>query len=63
MKNNFSFKIIWGIVMCLIYLAVSLLLVFSPIFVDSAPLWARIVMGLLFFLYGIFRGYRVWKLM
>ena len=43
------------------YLGMAYIMIFSPIFVEriSAPL--RYGMGVLFFLYGIFRAYRQYK--
>lgn len=51
---------IYGIFMVFFYLCVSVLMVFTPIF-ESVSLIIRIIMGILFFAYGLFRGYRVWK--
>ncbi|MFV0418302.1 MAG: hypothetical protein ACK5KT_06195 [Dysgonomonas sp.] len=51
---------IYGIFMVFFYLCVSILMVFTPIF-ESVSLAIRIVMGILFFAYGVFRGYRMWK--
>lgn len=51
---------IYGIFMVIFYLCVSILMVFTPIF-DSVHIAIRIIMGILFFVYGIFRGYRMWK--
>lgn len=51
---------IYGIFMVFFYLCVSVLMVFTPIF-ESVHLVIRIIMGVLFFAYGMFRGYRMWK--
>lgn len=51
---------IYGIFMVFFYLCVSVLMVFTPIF-ENVSLAIRIVMGILFFAYGLFRGYRMWK--
>jgi len=53
-------KLIWGIFMVIIYLGMASLLVFSEIF-DIKPVF-RVVIGVLMFIYGLFRGYRVWKM-
>lgn len=55
-----SLKWIWSVLMVLIYLSVAISLVFTPFF-DHVPLIGRVGMGALFFFYGIFRAYRVWK--
>lgn len=58
--NKMSFRRIYGIFMVFFYLCVSVLLVFTPIF-EAVNIIARIIMAILFFCYGIFRGYRMWK--
>ena len=58
--KKISGKAIFGIFMVLFYLCVSVLMVFTPIF-DNVHILLRVAMGLLWFLYGIFRGYRAWK--
>ncbi len=50
----------YGIFMVLFYLCVSILLIFTPIF-GNVNIILRIIMGVLFFMYGLFRGYRMWK--
>jgi len=59
-NNQPSFKWLWSVLMIFIYFSVAFLLVFTPIF-DHVPLAGRIGIGVLFFIYGIFRAYRVWK--
>ena len=54
-----KFKILWGIMMTLLYLGMACLIAFSDIFHIGKGL--SIIMAILFFIYGIFRGYRVWK--
>lgn len=55
------FFYVFGLFMILFYLGMAYIMIFSPIFVEriSAPL--RYGMGVLFFLYGIFRAYRQYK--
>lgn len=62
MKDNKkpTFKAIFGIFMIFFYLCVAILLIFTPIFND-VNLYVRIGMGVLFFVYGLFRAYRMWK--
>lgn len=59
-RSKSPIRKIYGIFMVFFYLCVSILMVFTPIF-ESVHLGIRIVMGILFFAYGIFRGYRMWK--
>jgi uncharacterized membrane protein HdeD (DUF308 family) len=59
MMKNDNVKLIWGILMTLIYLFMAILLIFSDIFDFDKTL--KIIIGILFFVYGVFRGYRVWK--
>lgn len=56
-----SFKLIWGITMIFIYLSVAYLLVFTPLFRKNIPEAIRIAFGIIFAVYGILRGYRLWK--
>jgi hypothetical protein len=49
----------WGIFMMLFYVLMAFLLIFSDVF-DIKPIF-RIIIGISFFIYGIFRGYRLWK--
>lgn len=57
---KFSARMIFGIFMVFFYLLIAILLIFTPIFKD-VHVAARIAMGVLFFIYGLFRGYRAWK--
>lgn len=57
---KWSARMIFGLFMVFFYLFVAILLVFTPIFQD-VNIFARIAMGVLFFAYGLFRGYRAWK--
>ena len=54
-----NWKLIFGIVMVFIYLAMAGLLMFSDFFHIPNPY--RIIIGALFGIYGLFRGYRIWK--
>ncbi|MBR5002389.1 MAG: hypothetical protein IKY13_02620 [Bacteroidaceae bacterium] len=55
------FVIISGVIMVAIYMGMAFLLVFTTLFVGKVPEWVRYMMGVVFFLYGIYRGYRVYK--
>lgn len=53
---------IWGITMVVVYLGIAYLLVFSQLFERSTiPRGVRIAIAVLFSVYGIYRGYRLWK--
>lgn len=52
---------IMGVIMTAIYMGMSFLLLFTNLFVGKVPEWVRYMMGVVFFLYGIYRGYRVYK--
>ena len=54
-------RLTMGILMVAIYLAMAYALLFTPLFTHTVPSWVRYVMGVVFFLYGIYRGYRVYK--
>lgn len=56
-----GFKLIWGLMMIVIYLSVAYLLVFTPLFRGNIPIGIRIAFGVIFAAYGILRGYRLWK--
>jgi len=70
--NKPSFKLIWGIFMALAYVGIAYLVVFTPVLIrynDSTNTSAndqnfvvRIILGSILFIYGIFRGYRIWKM-
>lgn len=62
-KNKFSFKSVWGITMVVVYLGIAYLLVFSPLFEERStiPKGIRIAIAVLFSVYGLYRGYRLWK--
>lgn len=59
-NNKPSIKMIYGIFMVFFYLCISILLIFTSIF-ENVHIAARIAMGVIFFCYGLFRGYRLWK--
>ena len=52
-------RLIWGIIMTAFYLGMAVMLVISDLFNLNKVL--QIILAVLFFAYGIFRGYRVWK--
>lgn len=58
-KGSFNFKLIWGIFMVMIYVTMAVILVFTDIFAMGKTF--RIIIGVLFFLYGMIRGLSIWK--
>ena len=58
-NRKMNWRFIWGIFMVLFYLGIAVLLFFFDLFNIKESL--KIVIALLFFIYGIFRGYRMWK--
>ena len=71
-NNKISFKLIWGILMAATYIGISYLVVFTPMLIrynsqDNRPsndenFVFRIILGVVLFVYGLFRGYRIWKI-
>ena len=57
MRMNWRF--VWGIFMVLFYLGMAVLLFFSDFFDIREGF--KVVISILFFVYGLFRGYRMWK--
>lgn len=60
-KRASSFSYILAVFMALFYIAFAVLLVFSPLFENTFSLTLRIITGIVFFLYAIFRVYRILK--
>jgi len=58
MKMNWRF--IWGVFMVLFYLGMAFILFFSNFF-DIRESF-KIIISVLFLIYGLFRGYRMWKM-
>lgn len=54
-------KFVWGIFMVMIYLGMTILLVFTNLFNENMSFPMRITVGILFFCYTLFRGYRLIK--
>lgn len=54
-------KFVWGIFMVMIYLGMTFLLVFTNLFNENMSFPMRITVGILFFCYTLFRGYRLMK--
>ncbi|MDR1584818.1 MAG: hypothetical protein LBS07_01405 [Prevotellaceae bacterium] len=58
-RKNFSWRLLLGAVMVFIYLGMAFMLAFTNLF--DFNMTYRIIFASLFFLYGLFRGYRLWK--
>lgn len=58
--------------MVIAYLGIAYLVVFTPVLIryndttntsaNDENFIARIVLGIILFVYGVFRGYRIWKI-
>ena len=60
-KNKSKIAFVFGIFMTIFYCVAGIFLMFSDIFVPQLTEKVRISLGVLFVLYGIYRGYRVVK--
>ena len=56
-----NMKFVWGIFMVMLYLGMTFLLVFPNLFNENMSFPMRITVGILFFCYTLFRGYRLIK--
>ena len=71
-NSKMTIKLIWGIVMVIAYLGISYLVVFTPVLIrynstNNSPsndenFIFRIILGIILFVYGLFRGYRIWRM-
>ena len=59
--KSINIKFVWGIFMVMIYLGMTFLLVFTNLFNENMSFPMRITVGILFFCYTLFRGYRLIK--
>jgi hypothetical protein len=50
----------WGVFMVVIYLGMAFLFVFTNLFANIS-LTFRIIFGVIFFIYGAFRAWTIWK--
>ncbi|MDR1653552.1 MAG: hypothetical protein LBS01_07910 [Prevotellaceae bacterium] len=55
------FRPVFGILMVIVYLSMAYMLVFTNIFADTLYKPLRIIFSVVFSVYGVFRGYRLWK--
>lgn len=51
--------VLFGILMIVVYCGMAYLMIFSSIFNQNLPEYFRYIAGVLLFLYGIFRAYRL----
>jgi hypothetical protein len=58
-KEKFNFRIIWGALMVIIYITISVLLIFTETFMMEKNV--RLIVGSLFFIYSIFRAINLIK--
>jgi hypothetical protein len=56
--KKFGFGFVWGLFMVLIFIGMAFLLVFTTYFA-AMGLLARIILGVVFLVYAIFRGYQL----
>jgi len=69
-KTNVSFRTVWGVCMALAYTGIACVVLFTPLLLryngangpqlpdENAAL--RIVLGIVFLVYGLMRGYSTW---
>jgi hypothetical protein len=58
--KKLNFNLVWGMFMVLIFLGMFYLLVFTGYF-STLAFTVRIILGLVFLLYAVFRGVQLWK--
>ena len=58
-QKKLNWRFLLGLIMVFIYLGMAAMLVFTDLF--NFDTVYRIIFAVLFFLYGLFRGYRLWK--
>lgn len=59
-KNKKFLRFVWSFVMIFVYLCVAFLLAATTVF-ENISVTIRYAMAVLFAVYGIFRGYRLYK--
>lgn len=60
-RKGFIFRMVWGVMMVIIYFGMAYLLTLTNMFKDVLPAALRIAFGTILALYGVYRGYRVLK--
>lgn len=56
--ERLSFKILWGVIMVIIFLAMFIMLIFTDLF-KGQLLVVRYFLGIIFLLYAAFRGWQI----
>jgi uncharacterized membrane protein len=60
--DNFNWRFIFGIFIVIAYVAISYMIIFTGAFKGGMfSDTVRIMFGIVVGVYGIFRGYRLWK--
>jgi len=59
-RINFSFLLVWGILMVIIYMGMCYMLIFTGLFKQFSPT-LRYIFGGIFLVYGVFRAYKIWQ--
>jgi len=60
LKSGLNFKLVWGLLMIVIYFCMSYLLVFTNVFVN-VNMTLRIILSVVFLIYGAVRAYTLWN--
>lgn len=58
--KKLNFKLIWGMFMALIFLGMAVLTLFTHYF-STMSTTLRILFGIVFLIFSIYRGYQIWK--
>lgn len=58
-KNRLGMNVVFGMIMIAIYLGMAYLLLFTSLFSNLYDIIVRYIMGGVFAVYGVFRGYRL----
>ena len=57
-----TFAVVFGLFMVVFYITMAILVIFTPIFGFTNSPVLRYSLGILFLAYGIYRGWREWKM-
>lgn len=58
--KKLNFKLLWGMFMALIFLGMAVLTLFTNYF-STMSSSLRIIFGIVFLLFSIYRGYQFWR--
>ena len=59
-QKKLNWRLLFGAIMVFIYLGMAAMLLFTDLFSFRWEI-LKVIFAVLFFLYGLFRGYRLWK--